>query len=49
MARGKGERSAADIRQDRAGAKKAGVSREKYEGSAADRRADKARMKKGRK
>lgn len=36
----KGEESAADKRQDRAGAKKAGVSLKRYEGSAADRRAD---------
>ena len=44
MAKGKGEGSRADMRQDRAGAKKAGMSMKKYEGSAADKRADKARM-----
>lgn len=41
---GKGEGSAADKRQDRAGAKKAGMSLKAYEGSAADRKADRARM-----
>ena len=46
-ARSKGEGSAADKRQDKAGARKAGVSLKAYEGSAADKRADKARMKKG--
>ena len=40
----KGEGSAADKRQDAAGAKKAGVSLKKYEGSAADKRADRARV-----
>ena len=44
MAKSKGEGSKADMRQDRAGAKKAGMSMKKYEGSAADRRADKARI-----
>lgn len=36
----KDEGSAADKRQDRAGAKKAGMSLKKYEGSAADKKAD---------
>jgi hypothetical protein len=40
-----GENSAADRRQDKAGAKKAGKSLKAYEGSAADRKADAARMK----
>ena len=43
-AKGKGEGSKADMRQDRAGAKKAGMSLKAYEGSAADKRADRARM-----
>ena len=47
--KGKGEGSAADIRQDRAGARRAGKTLKAYEGSAADRRADKARMGKKRK
>ncbi len=42
--KGKGEGSAADMRQDRAGAKKAGMSLKKYEGSAADRAADRKRV-----
>jgi hypothetical protein len=42
--RGRGEGSKADMRQDKAGARKKGVSLKAYEGSAADRRADKARM-----
>jgi hypothetical protein len=48
-ARGKGEGSPADIRQDRAGAKKAGMTQKAFEKSAADRKADKARMAKKRK
>ena len=36
----KGENSPADRRQDRAGAKKAGMTAKRYEGSPADRRAD---------
>jgi len=45
--RAKGEGSKADMRQDRAGAKKAGVSLKRYEGSAADKKADAKRMGKG--
>ncbi len=41
---GKGEGSAADKRQDRAGAKAAGVPLKRYEGSAADRKADAKRV-----
>jgi hypothetical protein len=48
-ARGKDEGSPADIRQDRAGAKKAGMTQKAFERSAADRKADKARMAKKRK
>lgn len=40
------ERSAADKRMDKAGAKKAGVSVKKWEGSKADEKADKAALKK---
>ena len=40
MMKGKGENSPADRRQDRAGAKKAGMSMKRYEGSPADRKAD---------
>jgi len=47
--RGKGEGSPADIRQDRAGAKKAGMTQKAFEKSAVDRKADKARMAKKRK
>lgn len=39
-----GEGSPADIRQDRAGAKKAGMTLKAFERSAVDRKADKARM-----
>lgn len=40
----KGEGSAADKRQDRAGAKRAGMPLKKYEGSAADRKMDAKRV-----
>lgn len=43
------ERSAADKRADKAGAKKAGVSMKQWEGSAADKRADAKAMKKRKK
>lgn len=41
------ERSAADRKADKAGAKKAGVSQKKWEGSAADRKADAKAKRKG--
>ena len=44
MKAGKGEGSAADKRQDRAGAKKAGMSLKKYEGSTLDKKADAKRV-----
>ena len=40
------EKTAADKKIDREGAKKAGVSMKKWEGSAADKKADKAAVKK---
>ena len=40
------EKTAADKKLDKAGAKKAGVSIKKWEGSAADKKADKAAVKK---
>lgn len=40
------ERSAADKKEDKAGAKKRGQSLKQYEGSASDRRADKTAVKK---
>lgn len=43
------EKSAADKKADKAGAKKAGVGLKKYENSAADKKADKAAVKKMRK
>jgi hypothetical protein len=42
------ESSKADMKADKAGAKKAGVSVKKYEGSKADMKADKAAVKKKR-
>ncbi len=42
-----GEGSPADVRQDRAGAKKMGMTLKRFEKSAADRKADKARTAKG--
>lgn len=41
------EKSAADKKADRAGAKKAGVSLKKWEGSKADKAADRKAMRKG--
>lgn len=45
--KGKGEGSKADLKQDKAGAKKAGMSMKNYEKSAADKKADAKRGGKG--
>jgi hypothetical protein len=46
MTMAKWEKTAADKKMDRAGAKKAGVSMKKWENSKADMKADKAAVKK---